>query len=212
MHLPNQDFLQRTGDVDYYNWNYQFPIKYIQRFRFHAILGLLGNETVNTLLEVGTGSGIFLPELSKHCRELYACDIHNNMDAVETLCKLTGIDATLQRCPLEETGYPDRFFDVIVAVSVLEFVNDLEQSLIELKRILKPDGVFLTICPHQNPLLDFFLSFCSRKKPKEEFGDSRTRVIPSLEKHFKVVQKKTFPLLLGKVLPVYYYYKLQRTD
>ena len=79
MYLPNQKFLRKTGDVDYYHLNYLFPIKYIQRFRFQAILRLLGNTIYDRLLEVGTGSGIFLPELSKHCRDLYAIDIHDKM-------------------------------------------------------------------------------------------------------------------------------------
>ena len=92
------------------------------------------------------------------------------------------------------------------AASAQWFVNDLEQSLTELKRILKPEGIFLTICPHQNPLLDFFLSLYTRRNPKEEFGDSRARVSPSLETHFNVIEKKVFPLFLGRILPVYYYY------
>lgn len=209
MYLPNQKFLRKTGDVDYYHWNYLFPIKYIQRFRFQAILRLLGNTIYDRLLEVGTGSGIFLPELSKHCRDLYAIDIHDKMKAVEELCKLTDIKANLMSGSIENTNYPNDFFNAIVAVSVLEFVDDLNSSIQELKRILKPRGFFVTICPQQSRLLDFFLGLYSRKNPSEEFRESRTRVVPKLEADFNVIKKRVFPPLLGRIIPVYYYYKLE---
>ena len=208
LYLPNPECLQRTGAVDYYHWNYQFPIKYIQRFRFKAIIRLLGNDIYDKLLEVGTGSGIFLPELARHCHELYACDIHDKMAAVQKLCQLTSIKAKLKRCALEATGYPDDFFDVIVAVSVLEFVDDLEKSIKEVQRILKPNGIFLTICPQQSPVLDFILNTYTRKSPDEEFGESRRKVCPMLEAYFDVVEKNCFPPMLGRLFPVYYYYKL----
>lgn len=208
MHFPNPALLKQTNSVDYFHWNYKFPVKYIQRFRFHAILKMLGRQPVDSILEVGTGSGIFLPELARHCRELHACDVHGNMAAVAELCAATGTSATLKTCPLENTGYPDSRFDVVIAVSVLEFVQDLNQSLREIERILKPGGVFLTICPHQSEFLDFVLSFYSRRKPDEEFGDARSVVRPSLEKNFRVIEKHVFPGVIGKLLPVYNYYKL----
>ena len=208
IYLPDPAFLKRTADVDYYHWNYQFPIKYIQRYRFKAILKLLGNNRFEKLLELGTGSGIFLPELARHCCKLYACDIHTKMEAVQNLCQLTSIDVELRQCPIEETGYADNFFDVIVAVSVLEFVDDLEKSINEIRRILKPDGFFLTICPQQSPLLDWVVGLYTRRSPEEEFGTSRTRVCPMLETHFNIVQKRIFPPIIGRIFPVYYYYKL----
>jgi ubiquinone/menaquinone biosynthesis C-methylase UbiE len=208
LYLPNRKILERTGDLDYYHWNYQFPIKYIQRFRFKAILELLGNQCYDKLLEVGTGSGIFLPELDRHCRQLYACDIHDNIQAVERLCQLTAIKAEVRRCPIEATGFPDNMFDAIVAVSVLEFVDDLERSIDEIRRILKPSGVFLTICPQQSVLLDFVLNFYTRRKPDDEFGISRTRVSKTLEAQFNVIDKRIFPPIVGSIFPVYNYYKL----
>lgn len=211
MIFPDPTLLKQTNSLDYFHWNYQFPIKYIQRFRFQAILKMLGRKPVDSILEVGTGSGIFLPELSRHCRELHACDVHNNMAAVEQMCRLTGTKATLRTCPLENTGYPDAAFDIVIAVSVLEFVEDLDQSLREVQRILKPGGNFLTICPHKNEAIDYVLSFYSRKKPDEEFGDARSKVCPTLEKNFNVIEKRVFPGVIGRVLPVYNYYKLGKT-
>ncbi len=81
--LPEKKLLNRTNDVDYYYLNYKFPIKYIQLYRFKAIVRLLGKKKYPRLLETGTGSGIFLPELSVHCEKLYASDIHPHFDNID---------------------------------------------------------------------------------------------------------------------------------
>ena len=208
--LPKRKHLKRTSNIDYFQWNYQFPIKYIQRFRFRAILNLLGSNIYNKILEVGMGSGIFLPELARHCQTLYACDNHNHIDAVDKLCKSYSIKAQLKRCSNQNSDYPEKFFDVIVAVSVLEFVEDLEEALNEIKRILKPQGMFLTICPQKSTLLDFILGLYTRKKPEKEFIQSRNRLSKQLEVRFNVEEKKIYPPLLGRLFPVYYYYKLTK--
>ena len=83
--IPDKRLLYKTNDVDYYYWNYKFPIKYIQLYRFKAIVNLLGDKKYTNLLEVGTGSGILLPELSRHCEKLYACVVHQYMEKVEKL-------------------------------------------------------------------------------------------------------------------------------
>lgn len=207
--LPEPSLLGKTGDVDYYDWNYKFPIKYIQLYRFKKIVKLLGKRKYPCLLEVGTGSGIFLPELSKHCEKIYACDIHNNFDQVSALCKKSGIkDFHLSTQSIDDTNFPDKYFDVIVAVSVLEFVEDIEKAVLEVKRILKNDGIFITICPMESRILDFFLSFYTRKAPKEEFGNSRKIGSKILEQHFNVVKKGY--LTKTKLFPVYTHFKLKK--
>ena len=80
--MPNKELLNKTGTVDYFNWNYKFPIKYIQKYRFKKIKRLLADKKYEVMLEAGTGSGIFIPELSKHCDKIYAIDIHPNFDNI----------------------------------------------------------------------------------------------------------------------------------
>jgi ubiquinone/menaquinone biosynthesis C-methylase UbiE len=209
--LPDKKLLQKTGDVDYFDWNYKFPIKYIQKYRFNRILELLGNEKYNSLLEAGTGSGIFLPELSKHCNQLYACDIHNDFDNIALLCDTYKIrNYNLSSQSIDNTNFPDQSFDAVVAVSVLEFVPDIQKAITEIKRILKKEGVFITICPMESKTLDFILNFYTRKHPKEESGDSRQKVSKILEQNFTVVKKGYMIPLIGKFFPVYTHYKLKK--
>jgi len=209
MIYPDKSLLNKTGEVDYFYWNYKFPIKYIQRYRFSRILKLLGNNQYPNLLEVGTGSGIFLPELARHCDKLHACDIHPHFENIEFLLKHYNIkNYELKSQSIEKTDYPDNYFDVIVAVSVLEFVDNLQSAITEIKRILKKDGVFITICPMNSKFLDAILSLYSEKKPKEEFGESRIYVGKALEQNFTVVKKGYMLPIIGKIFPVYTNYKL----
>jgi len=206
--LPNKKLLKTTSDVDYYLWNYQFPIKYIQRFRFKAILKLMGHDYYDKILEVGTGSGIFLSELSRHCHELHACDVHDKLDAVARLCELTATKANLKQCPINQTDFPDDFFDVIIAISVLEFLDDLETSFGEIKRILKTDGTFLTIFPQHNILFDFVIRLFNGKNGDKVYRQSPSKIFFMLEKHFAIRKRYIFPAIIGRVFPVYYYYKV----
>jgi ubiquinone/menaquinone biosynthesis C-methylase UbiE len=209
--LPDKKLLKKTGEVDYYDWYYKFPIKYILRYRFKKIVQLLGKKKYPVLLEAGTGSGIFLPELSKHCEHLYACDIHHDFDNIAVMCETYGIkDYNLSTQSIDDTNFPNESFDAVVALSMLEFVPDIQKALSEIKRILKKDGVFITICPMESVILDFFLSLYTRKPSKEEFGDARKKVSELLERNFKIIEKGFMVPLIGRFFPVYTHYKLKK--
>jgi len=51
-----------------------------------------------------------------------------------------------------ETGLPDGNFDGVLCSSVLEYVSDPRAALIELRRLLKPEGLLFVSVPNAHPI------------------------------------------------------------
>lgn len=57
-------------------------------------------------------------------------------------------------CDEERLPFADHSFDLIVSALALHWVNDLPGALIQIRRALKPDGLFLAILPGANTLIE----------------------------------------------------------
>jgi SAM-dependent methyltransferase len=191
MKLLPRDLLIRTGPVDHADWNYKPVLGPISRRRFHLIRAML-KKRVPRLLEMGYGSGVFLPELVRYTDELYGADIHSFHREVEE--QLTKVDLTAKLVAFDGKSlpFPDRFFSCIVAISVLEFIDDLNAFCSEIKRVLTPDGFLLVITPGASPLLDAGLRLLTGESAKNDFGDRRERLIPTLKRNFAVAEERHF--------------------
>lgn len=190
--LPREALL-KTGDVDHADWNFRPVLGSIMRRRFRLILALLGTQRIPQLLEIGYGSGIFLPELARHCDELYGLDVHDRLGAVAAALAKAQVRANLVSASMTAMPFADHCFDCAVAVSALEFVDDLDAACQEVKRVLRPGGVFIAVTPGSSPLVDFGLKVLTGKSARADFGDRRQRVIPTLRKHFTLQQRRTSP-------------------
>jgi ubiquinone/menaquinone biosynthesis C-methylase UbiE len=60
---------------------------------------------------------------------------------------------------LSQTGLADRSLDIVIMSETLEHLLNLEQTLTEVRRILKPGGVFLVTVPYDFFLGPFFILF-----------------------------------------------------
>lgn len=98
------------------------------------------NNTVGTLLDIGCGTGDFLVEAQK--RGWIATGYEPN-DKAGTLAKQKGITMVNQLSELET-----QMFDVITLWHVLEHVPNLEEQIVELRRLLKPDGKLIVAVPN----------------------------------------------------------------
>ena len=124
----------KTGDVDHADWNHKPLLGTISKARFYLIKELLGERRGERLLEIGYGSGVFLPELSKYADEIYGVDVHHEQDKVAE--KLAAHDVKVKELATggaEAMKWENDFFDFVVAVSALEFVADLDEVCEEVK-------------------------------------------------------------------------------
>jgi ubiquinone/menaquinone biosynthesis C-methylase UbiE len=188
--------LVKTGPVDYADWNYRLALRTIQRLRYSLALALLP-ERSGRLLEIGFGSGVFMPALQERTAGLYGIDVHGKAGQVKQALKTEGIEAELVQAGAEALPFQTAYFDSIVVVSSMEFVSDLDLSCREIHRVLKPGGACVVITPGQSPILDAGLKLLTGNSASRDFGDRRQRIIPTLRQHFIVDKHLTVALYHG---------------
>jgi ubiquinone/menaquinone biosynthesis C-methylase UbiE len=199
--LPKEDLIATSG-VDHADWNYNPLLSYVMRRRFELVRRLLPHRRVHRILEIGFGSGVFMPDLVSRCDELYGVDIHSHVEEVRAALGHRGVAAKLSRQDAAHMDFPDAFFDLVVCVSALEFVQNIDDASGEIARVLQPRGLLVGVMPAKSAFLDFALQTLTGANPREDYGERRERVVPVLQQRFRIVRTRRFP-------PVYAAYALE---
>ena len=193
MKLLPRRFLEKTGPLDYAEWNYRPLLGLISRSRFRLVLEMIRGRKFQRLLEIGYGSGVFMPELAEHADELWGVDIHSRTEAVSKRLQEFGTQVRLYTADVSSMPFPDWHFDCIVAISTIEFIDDLDAACNEIDRVLKQDGCFLVVTPTNSPIADAGLKLLTGNSANKDFGDRRSKLISTLRKHFCVCEERRFP-------------------
>jgi ubiquinone/menaquinone biosynthesis C-methylase UbiE len=194
--------LVRTGPVDHADWNYRPLIGTVQRIRFRLIRKLLEGRRFERLLEIGYGSGVFMPQLATYADELYGIDPHPKPAEVTRALADHGIRATLVSGGAESLPYEDGFLDCAVSVSAIEYVEDIDRACRELIRVLKPGGVLAVATPGVSPIWDLALKLSTGESPKQ-YADRRQRLLPALKRHFRLERELAVPSIGGRLVRLY---------
>jgi SAM-dependent methyltransferase len=203
LRLLRRDALIKTGPVDHGDWIYRPVVGCIIRERFRLVRSLLAGTHCRRLLEVGYGSGVFMPELSQYCDELYGIDVHENAAGVASALAKAGVTAHLHCGSIESTPFEAGYFDAVVAVSAIEFVRDLPAACREIQRILAPVGRFIAITPGYSPLVDFGLRMLTGESATKDYDGRRQAVLPTLESHFEEAARLCVPRFAPRALRLY---------
>lgn len=202
--------LVKTGEVDHADWNYRPVIGRIQGLRFRLITSLMGERHFPALLEVGYGSGVFMPELRTRCDALFGADLHDKPAQVAQSLQRYGVEANLATASVTSLPYADSMFHAIVIVSTLEYVDDIDRACEELTRVMRPDGRLFLVTPGASPLVDFGLRVLTGESASGNYTDRRARLIPALERHFRVERRKIWPRLGTRLARLYNSFELTR--
>src|SRR6185437_14507575 len=122
----------------------------------------------------------------------HAADVGTPTDAVRRAVtasgKITNIvavnsspaqpDATFARVEADEEALPfaDGSLDLVVSALALQFVNDLPGTLVQVRRALKPDGLFLAALAGGDTLAELRAAFAAAESERE--GGISPRVAP----------------------------------
>jgi ubiquinone/menaquinone biosynthesis C-methylase UbiE len=203
LHMPPRDALAKTNDLDQGDWNYRPVLGWMSRLRLRAVAAALNGQHAARLLEVGYGSGVFLPELSHHCDDLYGVDLHTNGHVVAHALSGLGVHATLATGSALDLPFADGTFDAVVTVSTLEFVPDVQRSVSEMLRVTGPGGTVIAVTPEKSALLDFGLKIMTGERGEDTFEGRRGTIVPAFEEVARVDRIVRLPPVVHHAVPLY---------
>ena len=105
-----------------------------------------------------------------------------------------GVRATLSSCGAESLPFEDGLFDAIVAVSSLEFVEDIDRAGRQMARVLRPDGTLVVVTPGHSPLLDAGLKVLTGESAGKDYGGRREALMPALFRYFRIDRARSYPI------------------
>lgn len=133
-----KDFYNTYFNLEKDNWWF--------RVRRNLIFGLLGKYKIgknSKILDYGCGSGFLAGILQERGYDTSGVDV--SPEAIEF-----GKDKGIKNLSIVsgvKTNYPDASFDLVLAMDVIEHVEDDYLVMMELARILKPDGLAIITIP-----------------------------------------------------------------
>ena len=137
------------------------------------MVSLLDIPAGKRVLQVGCGSGVALPYLSRLCRPCALTGIDNDTillgESHDRLCE-EQIDAHLFEADVRDMPFPDRSFDVVVDFGLCYHVKRPEAALREIARVLDTRGTLV----YETPLAQLLAH------PRKDIRRLPWRVVPSL--------------------------------
>ena len=120
--------------------------------RLHTAMNYIEKYTpYENILDFGCGSGVMLPFLAQHGRQVTAIDI--DLVPLESLKKNIPLAENVQVLDANQISLSQltpKSFDLINALDVLEHVDDLSTTLRDLLHLLRPGGRLLVSGPTEN--------------------------------------------------------------
>jgi SAM-dependent methyltransferase len=194
----------KTGADDPVEYYYRPLTSRLYRGRLRLGARLLGATRFGSLLEVGYGSGIFLPELARRTDRLAGLELHSEAARIEELLRRFGVEAELRRGSLFEMPFADGEFDALVCLSVLEHLSDLDAALDELRRVVRPGGVVVLGFPVRNPVTDALFRLAGYD-PRVLHPSGHRDILASIGRHpgFRVERRSHLPRVVPLALAAY---------
>lgn len=99
-----------------------------------------------SVLEFGCGTGSTAIVHAPYVRHIRAIDISSKMiDIAKDKAEARGINnITFERLTIEELEVEDLTYDAVLGLSILHLLEDKEQAIAKVYRMLKPKGIFIT--------------------------------------------------------------------
>ena len=151
LRLPARAHIQPVDDDDPLRFYYMPVVGRFYRRRLELAATLLDGHG-GRVLEVGYGSGVFLPQLAGR-GAVVGVDRHRQAAVVRAMARREGVEAALVRGDIRRLPFAEGSIDVLVCLSVLEHVAELDKAAAEMRRVLRPGGVAVLGYPRVDRLM-----------------------------------------------------------
>ena len=107
-------------------------------------------ESSARVLDFGCGAGQIVKELRNRNINAFGCDVfYEGGDYSKSIDSKLLEDGVIRRMDNNIIPFDRDFFDFVVNNQVMEHVEDLDLTLAEVQRVLKPGGVVLSLFPNK---------------------------------------------------------------
>jgi SAM-dependent methyltransferase len=198
--LPAKGVLTANDEHDPLPFYYKPGVGWLYRYRLTMALDYL--RPGGRVLEIGVGSGVLVPTLTRHFDEYVGTDLvlAKGLDhLVRPGCKASFIIADL----LDEQSLEANHFDAIVCISVLEHILDSDAAARALARALKPGGTFVAGYPMVNHAMSRAFDVIGFKGIDDHHVSAPAKIEASLRKVMKPKGRTAFPPLSPVPLALY---------
>ena len=117
--------------------------------QYQAVLDNINAQPTDAILDIGFGNGYLIGMLQKyHPSKICGIEISQYMlDKVSRKYRQAVSTGTLdlRLANIKALPFDDACFDKICTINTLYFWNDTDSSFAEIKRTLKPDGIFINV-------------------------------------------------------------------
>jgi len=155
LYLPRKGVLAPNNVDDPLKYYYVPIVGQLYIARINMTLGLLNQHEYSSILEVGYGSGILMPTLTKLSDEIYGVDLSSDPDDIARRLAQFNCYPQLSRGIADQLLFDDNSLDLVIAISVLEHIKDIKPFLAEIYRVLKPGGTLLVGMPAVNKTMEY---------------------------------------------------------
>ena len=146
-----------------------------------AVSQLNHKKRFHAILDVGVGNGESSKYLKKHFPNSRVLGIDISSTAIRAAEKLAEPGLSFEVKNVENTNLPVEKFDLITAFQTHFHWSNLTQAFLELKRILKPDGIILLAC-EWSKLAYYQPDFTKQEKLENYLTDLDLHLIDSQRK------------------------------
>jgi SAM-dependent methyltransferase len=191
LELPPRGVLKPNDGVDPLPYYYHPWLGWLFRHRLQMGLDFLPPDG-QRILEIGVGSGVLVPTLTKHYAEYTGTDLTlapGLAALVAPACR-----AEFRRVDLlNDQDLPAAHFDAIVCFSVLEHIRDADGAARTLARALTPGGTLVTGYPMVSSLMTRAFAAIGFNRIDDHHVSPPVRIAAALAAHLKPLRRAAFP-------------------